>query len=421
MQWCIGPWRWISDESGDRYEGPDGTIAAIDFRGLNDQSLPGVDRSGVGLFWIRDSRNIAADWTTIGDGGWHDIKANKRIRDAFPKRAGVRLDAPDLIGLIRQSLAGGDPTGLEFAKPLMPTQHRRMRVCMHMASHSEAFVAGKSAEWNAVRDVIRNDMEDIIERAQKSDHPKRKEHHRRVLDALCEAHGIDDWRHFVKPHRVKDIAGRLPHETTITDDFTRADATGLGTSAEGWSWTSVVAGINIVSNRARSTTNNNSSRAESDLSSADHYAQCDVIQSAATNRSLGPRCRFHASADTGYQGNNNGASTTSYQIVKVVAGVATALATADRGSTVTTRTSRIIITGSSLDLWEDGVSKTTVTDTAITGHLRTGIGKSGTQQTGTQDYDNFSASDGAAGGILYTQLERGLRGVTRGKYTDTRG
>ena len=419
MRWHIGPWRWVVDEDGERYTGPDGTVCALDFRSIPEQSIAGKHMTGVGLFLC--PRDTPAEWETIGQGNWHDIKANKRLRDLFPKRGRRRLQADDLIGLVRESLTNGDPTGQEFCKPLMPSSLGVLEVTMDRQRHCERFRWGKSAESNIVRDVIRADMEELIERCQREVGEKKREHHRRVLDMLCEQYGIEDWQEFVRPNRVKDIPGRLKHETSLTDDFTRADQTGLGTSSEGWSWGSVTAGINIVSNRARSTTDNNASRAESDLSSADHYSQAVIIQSAATNRSMGVRCRYSSSANTCYEGTSNGTSTSSFLIKRLSAGTPTQLSTADRGSTVTTRTARITVSGSSLDMWEDGVSKTTVTDTNITGNLRCGIGKSFTQQTGTQEWDDFVCSDGAAGGILYTQLERGLRGVTRGVYTDRRG
>lgn len=420
MKWCIGPWRWVTDaENGDGYEGPEGTVSALDFRSIPDQSTAGNNLSGLGLFLVRGP--VGSEWEQIGQGNWHDIKADKRLRDIFPKRARKKLDADDLIGLIRQSLIAGDPTGQEFCKPLMPGTLGTLEVSIAGQRHCEQFRWGKSAESNIVRDVIRSDMDELIERCGKETDGKKKQHHRRVLDMLCERYGVDDWKEFVRPNRVKDIPGRLQHETSLTDDFTRADQTGLGTAAGGWSWGSVTAGINIVSNRARSTADNNASRAESDLSSADHYAEVDVIQSAATSRAMGARCRYASGANTAYEATSSGTSTGSFLLKRISAGTPTTLSTADRGSTTLSRTVRVTVSGSNLDCWEGGVSKTTATDTNITGNLRCGIGKSSTQQTGTQEWDNFVCSDGAAGGILYTQLERGLRGVTRGVYTDRRG
>lgn len=419
MRWHVGPWRWVSDENGDRYEGPEGTVSAIDFRGIPEQSTAGSNMSGVGLFLVFGP--TPNEWEEIGNGSWHDIKATKRMRDLFPKRARKKLDADDLIGLIRQTLSLGDPTGQEFCKPLMPSTFGTLEVNIHRSRHCERFQWGKSTESNIVRDIIRADMDDLIDRCGREKDEKKKQHHRRVLDMLCEQYGVDDWKEFVKPNRVKDIPGRLKHETSLSDDFTRADSTGLGTSAEGWSWAAVVGGINIVGNRARSTTDSNASRAESDLSSADHYSQAQIIQSAATSRSIGVRCRYNVGANTAYEATSNGSSTASFILKRISAGTPTSLSSVDRGATILTRTTRITVTGSSLDYWEDGVSKTTATDTNITGHLRCGIGKSAAQQTGTQEWDSFVCSDGAAGGILYTQLERGLRGVTRGVYTDRRG
>lgn len=419
MKWHIGPWRWVSDEDGDRYEGPEGTQSAIDFRSIPEQSIAGNDMSGVGLFLC--PRDTPAEWETIGQGNWHDIKATKRLRDLFPKRAKKKLAADDLIGLIRETLNAGDPDGLEFCKPLMPGTFGTLEITMHKQRHCEQFRWGKSKESNAVRDVIRADMDDLIERCQREQGEKKKQHHRRVLDMLCERYGIEDWKEFVKPNRVKDIPGRLPHETSLTDDFTRADQTGLGTSAEGWSWADTVAGLGIVSNRARSTVATNRARAESDLSSADHYSQSRIVQSSAVDRRMSVFVRYNAAADTCYGAYSSGVSTTSVALQRVTTGTATTLSSASRGVTILDRVLRVSVSGSGLEAFEDGVSYTTATDTNITGNLRCGIGRTGGTNTGTLEWDDFICSDGAAGGILYTQLERGLRGVTRGVYTDRRG
>ena len=419
MRWHIGPWRWVSDEYGDRYEGPEGTNSAIDFRSIPEQSIAGQHMTGVGLFLC--PRDTPSEWEQIGQGNWHDIKVNKRLREMFPKRARKKLDADDLIGLIRQSLNQGDPTGQEFCKPLMPGTLGTLEVSIAGQRHCERFKWGKSPESNIVRDVIRADMDELIERCGKEENEHRKQHHRRVLDMLCERHGIEDWREFVKPNRVKDIAGRLKHETTLTDEFTRADQTGLGTATEGWSWAAVVTGIDIVSNRARSSAATNRARAESDLSSADHYSQARIVQSSATDRRVSVFARYDAAADTCYGAYSSGVSTTSVALQRVTAGVATTLGSADRGVTILDRVLKLEVSGSGLEAFEDGVSFTTATDTNITGNLRCGIGRTGAANTGTMEWDDFICSDGAAGGILYTQLERDLRGVTRGVYTDRRG
>lgn len=62
-----------------------------------------------------------------------------------------------------------------------------------------------------------------------------------------------------------------------------------------------------------------------------------------------------------------------------------------------------------------GVQRASVTDTSITGNIRCGI--NGFTLSGVGVIDNFLASDLASSGILYTQLERGTRGVERGVYT----
>src|SRR5207253_2934705 len=93
-------------------------------------------------------------------------------------------------------------------------------------------------------------------------------------------------------------------ETTITDDFNRADGTTIGNQL---TWTEVAGTWDTVSNQVQMTgpasdSATYSARAESDLSSADHYAQLVYVNAGTvtTQAHLGPAARFSPSAQTHY-------------------------------------------------------------------------------------------------------------------------
>lgn len=174
---------------------------------------------------------------------------------------------------------------------------------------------------------------------------------------------------------------------TITDNFNRADAGSLGSSSEGWSWADTVTGLDIVSNQAKGDSSGfNRARAESDLASANHYAQVTMVLSGD---GAGPCVRFSSSADTCYLYYCDLASG---RIFSVVAGSLTSLGSfgnPGNGSVL-----KLSANGTTLEAFDDGVSQGTVTDSAISGNTRTGIEGS----TSAAVLDDFSAGD-LGGGV----------------------
>lgn len=238
--------------------------------------------------------------------------------------------------------------------------------------------------------------------------------HLRVLDFWCEQHKIDDWRQFVPQALHKHVPGRVRHETTITDTFDRTNASSLGTSSGGWSWANgAISGWGISSNKANATVNGNLARAQSDLSSANHYAAGDVVTSGTT-AAVGLCVRYSTSADTHYNGWGRNNSSPTYRLRKVVSSTPTNLN--DVSTTAfSSGTLKIEINGTSLALYKDGVVVNgPVTDSSIAGNLRTGLINS-VATGGT--VDNFQASDLSASSIVYVQLERWARGYARGIWT----
>jgi hypothetical protein len=158
----------------------------------------------------------------------------------------------------------------EVCNPLMPTR-KGLELHFGKASIVKPFGIG-AREWPAVQKVLRGHYRKYQKQYGKS------KHHLRVLDFWCKKYGTKDWRQFVPGDLPQEEP--LPHATTVTDDFNRANG------ALGASWNTVSGSPTISSNRAIGTTTNNAGASHAtSLSSADHYAQAKVWKSATvTNR-----------------------------------------------------------------------------------------------------------------------------------------
>lgn len=156
---------------------------------------------------------------------------------------------------------------------------------------------------------------------------------------------------------------------TITDDFDRADSTSLGTASGGFSWTETLGGnLSIVSNAATGVSGGiNLARAESDLDTADHYAELFMAQAGDGH---GLVVRFDPTANNGYLCE---ISTDSCRIFRMDAGSLTQIGSSGAGDGGLNKTIRLSITGSNLTLTIDGVTNTTASDSNHTSFTRTGI------------------------------------------------
>ena len=180
----------------------------------------------------------------------------------------------------------------------------------------------------------------------------------------------------------------------IDDDFGRANGS-LGTAtvggvSQGWSWSVTSGGWGILSNAAANTSGAGhcNARADSDLATADHYAQANVTLGASSDG--GVFVRFAAAADTGYILLNDA---TNDVIYKNVAGSYTSLASAAQGSPAGALM-RLEVSGSSLTGKRSGTTTVSTTDSSITGNLRGGIRAFG---GGVDTVDNFQAGDLSSG------------------------
>lgn len=279
---------------------------------------------------------------------------------------------------------GTCPIGKNGCKPLRPDKDMNLTVGIGRFRHTEK-LKRSGEHWDRLVASIKADVKEVHDRNGKAVAEKN-------LGFLKKQYGVDEALFVPEGMSLKT---RKP-ETTISDDFNRADSSNLGAN-----WTEVTNDLQIVSNQVRAVNNAQFSfaRYNTPLSSADHYAQIDLTSSNGTSSFssyAGPMVRFAAAASTGYfvYAGYVGLNPRVY-IGKRVTGTDTIIAGPYNTSWSFPEPVKLTVNGSNLEVFKSGVSVLTVSDSAITGNLYCGI--MAYRDNGTvADLDNFEASDGAA-------------------------
>lgn len=180
----------------------------------------------------------------------------------------------------------------------------------------------------------------------------------------------------------------------ITEGWTCADADLLNCSL---TWTELQADLDLISNRAVTvTTDASSARADTDLATANHYAQAKVNLTVDEGSGGGVIARKDSTATMTFYMSDIVWSNDTSRLFKSIAGTFTAIGTPVATTLVvpTQYLVRLEVNGSTLTTKVDGVTKQTETDTAIAGNLRCGIrGQSAAGGTGRVEWDDFEAGD----------------------------
>lgn len=383
-RYYIGPWQW----TGDSWTPPVGSLGAIDLRSVTDQGIQTLSDRPFGFFVLLDSLN--SDYTLIGEGDLRELQISNATKNTWNSLMGYRPDGNTLLDLLVDQLTNGsDPDGAAGPCPLLPTVYGDLE--LHLGGHSKVW--SHAFHWG---DPFTQNIQKTLHRAYNEAEHISLDHARRVLDYWCDKYKLDKrdgWKELVPPEKRKNHPGVLPHQTTITDNFNRADGA-IGSSSEGWSWTAVTGAWNIVSNEVEGTGANRTARAETDLSSSDHYSQVDIASTTANARGGGAACRFDSAANTCYIARvetATGAANDVYRIAKIVAAVLTELGTGVTSEYSAPDTVRIDANGSAISFDLNGVLQESITDTAISSGTRCGMfADSGATTT---KLDNFSAAD----------------------------
>lgn len=358
MNWIAGPLQW-RDAPGPSWNPPPG-YALLDLRSLPDHA---EGTSGRAVFF--GIGPTPGDCDLIGSGSWTDLKPTGRTLASLPRRKGFAPTGDTLRDQLLSILTDGSaPDGSDGPRPILPTVERRVELHAGGAVHERAFALDSSTHANRVKDVLRADFAAVHADATGGKTPD-PEIHRRVLDYWCEKYGTADWQQFVPANLRAHVEGRLPHRTTITESFDKADGVGLGPDL---TWTSVFGTWRTDSNKAGKSANITTvehARADSDLSSADHYAQVVWDFNSPFG---GPCARVDASGAKTFYTVFCGSP---LYLVKLVAGTQTNIT--NTSSCSVGNTMQVRINGSALTGWKNGTQVISTTDTAITGNLRCGL------------------------------------------------
>lgn len=394
MRYWTGPYMW-DVLPYPHWRSPIGCVGSIDLRPLSAQAQA-VVASGVGFFATDDLTDLGllGPYTLLGQGDVRSLTPAAKDRSNFAAALGLAtVNGTTLVECLWDVLTvQARPIGDTGPKPIIPTTARKLELYLggHSLVMSKPFDLAMPEATN-VKLCLQEDYRVVQDETAKglTSDPKLDQ---KVLGYWGLKYGVPDPENYFIPADMVKV-GPLAPATTLTDDFTRADQTGLGTAAGGWSWTTVAGAANIVSNQASipSSAALYSVRAESDLSSADHYAQVDIVTIGVVTHS-GGATRFAGAATTYYQAvyfKGDG----KYYVSKVVTGTETHLGTAVAITTSLPEAYKCEINGSTLKGYQAGVERRSETDTSITANTRTGI--AGYRESGAT-LDNWSAADLAA-------------------------
>ena len=389
FNYVLSNWVWEVEEDGFSYwRSPDCTVGSVDLRSLPQQGALGPLPQGYGFFAIESACPLP-----VGAIGLSDDLASappsatlNTLESLFRVRDGA-LDGVNTEEVVWRLLTShADPSGANGPKPIMPGTSLNLE--LHLGGHS--LVRSERYDRNVhthVVEVLRLDYERI-----KTDSLSRDdETYLKVAGYWRDKYSFD-----VRTEEQKLDGIRSP-ETTILDDFNRANGSLDGTGPGTWTWNNYFTTLGIISEQVSETSGEGSlSEANTDLSSDDHYVQAlNSSMGASSGRSI----MLHARLDvSGYDAYFIRAQDTSVALFKAVGVTAAYFPTSTQiGSTATIggvpRTLKLEVNGSTITVFRDGVAVIgPETDMVITGHLRTGIGI----RRGSPRWDDFEAADLAA-------------------------
>ncbi len=395
MRYYLGHWQWTTLNGMACYAPPAGVVGCLDLGTLPQMSVGGADRGRL-LCWTRDAVTLPSEYELLGVGDCRELNTDGAMLDKFQSLVGYRPQGAKLVDAVWDCLEGGaDIDGTTGPLPLVPTT--RGNLGLHFAGHSvvksRRFKWGNDAASPKLKQLLRKEFRGLLQDS-KAGKLKDAKHAFRVLDYWCDKYGVSDWREFVPANLQKDVPGRVKHETTITESFDQADSTTLGPDLP---WTEIaVVGWRTVSNRAGRNAGTASTlevaRADSDLSSADHYAQAKLW--AGNGKYPGVIARVPSSGDaTGYDVVHGGTGDPNFYTQKLITGTLTNLNFSSQ-SPVDGSVSKVEPNGSTISGYYGGALIYSGTDTSISSGVRCGLVQ---YENADSTLDDFEAADLAAG------------------------
>jgi hypothetical protein len=433
----LGPWTWNATDAC--WQPPAGAVGSVDLRPLAAQGTPGPTATGQGLFALPDgSPSPGAGYLTLGSNLAGNVSvANRSAWNTRLGTTGGQFTNNQLQTYIGETLTRqADAAGATRAKPVMP-DGPNLRVFLGSSTpvYSRAFQGTADAAWGPIQTVLREGYREVrrycLLRAEFFDNQGFpllaaywRAKYRRFLGARLlryRAWGLT--RADLIPTDLPD-EGDLPPETTLTDSFDRTDsASSLGSSSEGWSWTPVTSSTwGISSNEGYMVSASVvpiDAFANSALSDPDMYAEAALSGPGAGEGEWGLMVRRHGTSATRTFYYGGPRRLAAGYISKVVAGVLTSGFLSGSTTNSGTQTWKLDVNGTTLTLYQDGVSRATGTDSAIdgtsVGGLYAGMAHRGPS---TSRWNNWTATDGLGGGGIVGSLVGGKlvgRGVLGGR------
>ena len=382
MKFYFGEWAKDPSVPWMRRAAPWEARWAFDFSNLEACGSK-AQRSGMGLFVVNDDVNLPTDYILLHEGGW-DTAPVERNRENFRRLTGSAVCDGDTFQdwLLSALLFGGDPQGLDHFKPLMPSSRTWQLPLPDRGLWWKQFDIN-APEAQTYQEMKQLEYAEMYARAKAGDliGPKGvdEEFHRKYLDFVGKQMGISNPEDFFIPdHLPKE--GRVPHETTYSESFNKANSATLGPDL---TWTKVAGtGAEVVSNQCDMVTTSGfdecRARAEHDVSTSDLYVQFTLaaIGNLGGTSAMG---RYQSGADSGYHFGILQYDTASYQwaFAKWEAGTETEYPIDGEDDLTTVPTIghviRFEVSGSTLTGYSNSVQLIQTTDTTFATGTRGGF------------------------------------------------
>jgi hypothetical protein len=410
----LGPWVWNATDAC--WQPPAGAIGSVDLRPLAAQGAPGPTATGQGLFALPDgSPSPGAGYLTLGSNLAGTV--SNANRTAWNTRLGTTANQftnNQLQTYIGETLTRqADAAGANRAKPVMPTRQGNLEVFLGSSTPvlRRAFQGTADAAWGPIQQALREGYRAVraycLVRAafwENQGFPLLAAYwaakYKRFLGAmLLKYRAWNLTRADLIPTDLPD-EGDLPPDTTVSDNFDRANST----TTLGSDWTPVSGSTWGISSNAGYLVTNTTVPPDafynvSALSDPDMYAESNLTGFANAEGGWGVMIRRHGTSATRTFYFGGPRRLAAGYISKEVAGVMTD--GVHQGATTNSGTQlwRLDVNGTTLTLYQDGVSRATGTDTSIdgtsVGGLYAGIG--GRPPTAAR-WNDWTATDGLGGG-----------------------
>lgn len=375
MRIWVGAFEWRIDPGFTGWYLPAGVQHALDLRPLAAQAQAGGAAQARALFLTSDAVTLP-NATQIASDPDETLAGQRltRIRTALGLDSSSSVQLSDL--LFEALTAQGDDTGARVCPNLMPGRDGRLDLRVGAIARSSVLDFA-SPTWTVVQRQYFRAYRQMYQESQAGMRPPG--HYRRVLMSWIEQFGLrdTDFARFVPGDLPQE--GPLPHETTITESFNKADSTTLGPDL---SWTeytdfgSTANTFDVFSNQIcaqASPPSGAHARADSDVSSSNHTATLSITACGASgNKQMGVcvRCATASGDAYAYRLISHFAQV---DVIKAVSGTVTEIGSLVNVTIGLPQSIVMDVNGSTLTGTYGGTPTHSFSDTAITSGTRGGV------------------------------------------------